>query len=100
MPFGKRSTRLEQGGKGHTIVHSVKYKCIYFLLPLGVLQMSSDFCIQTKNSEEYKVVKKHFGPIVNRIQHVLPVLANELFSRDLISDVEHGDAICHEQQPV
>ena len=55
--------------------------------------MASDVCIQSKNSEEYKVVKKHFGPIVRSIQHVLPVLANELFSSDLISDVEHGDAM-------
>ena len=55
--------------------------------------MASDFCIQSKNSEEYKVVQKHFEPIVSRIQHVLPKLANVLFSRDLISDVEHGDAM-------
>ena len=69
------------------------YTCADFLLPLGVLQMASDFCIQSKNSEEYKVVQKHFEPIVSRIQHVLPVLANVLFSRDLISDVEHDDAM-------
>ena len=45
------------------------------------------------NSEEYKVVKKLFSSIISRIEHDLPRLANELFSRDLISKFEHGNAM-------
>ena len=50
-----------------------------------------------KNSEEYKVVKKHFRSIISLIQHVLPMLANELFSRDFISEIEHGNAMNNNQ---
>ena len=51
------------------------------------------------NSEEYEVVKKRFGSIVSRTQPVLPVLANELFSRDLVSNIEHSNAM-NSNQPV
>ena len=56
--------------------------------------MASNF-----NSEEYEVVKKHIGSIVSRIQPNLPVLANELFSKDLVSKMEHSNAI-NSNQPV
>ena len=46
-----------------------------------------------KSSEEYKLVKKHLRSIVSLIQHVLPELAIELFSQDLVSDTEHGNAM-------
>ena len=56
--------------------------------------MASNF-----NSEEYEVVKKHIGSIVSRIQPNLPVLANELFSKDLVSKIEHSNAM-NSNQPV
>ena len=49
------------------------------------------------SSEEYKVVKKLFSSIISRIEHDLPRLANELFSRDLISKFEHGNAMNNNQ---
>ena len=49
--------------------------------------------LKGKNSGEYKVVKKLFSSIISPIQHVLPMLANKLFSRDLISEFEHGNAM-------
>ena len=50
-----------------------------------------------KNSEEYKVFKKLFRRITSLILHNLPVLADELFSRDFISEFEHGNAINNNQ---
>ena len=45
------------------------------------------------NSEEYKVVKKHFRSIITCIKSDLPVLANELFNRDFISEFEYDNAM-------
>ena len=45
------------------------------------------------NSEEYKVFKRLFKSIICRIEHDLPMLANELFSRDFISEFEHSNAM-------
>ena len=50
-----------------------------------------------KNSSEYKIVRILFGLIVKRSQYVLSVLANELFSKDLISVYEHGKATNNNQ---
>ena len=50
-----------------------------------------------KNSEEYKVFKKLFKSIISRIEHVLPMLANELFSRDFISEFEYSNAMNNNQ---
>ena len=50
-----------------------------------------------KDSSEYRVVKNRFSSIVSRSQYVLSVLANELFSKDLISDFEHGKAMSNNQ---
>ena len=50
-----------------------------------------------KNSEEYKVFKKLFKSIISRIQHDLPMLANELFSRELISEFEYSNAMNNNQ---
>ena len=60
--------------------------------------MASNF-EKGKSSEEYKVFKKLFRSITSLIQHDLPVLADELFSRDFISEFEHGNAI-NNNQPV
>ena len=59
--------------------------------------MASNSRKNSKDSPEYKAVKIQFGSIVKRSQFVLSVLANELFSKDLISDFEHGKAMNNNQ---
>ena len=59
--------------------------------------MASNSRKNGKDSSEYKVVKDQLRSIVNRSQYVLSVLAIELFSKDLISDFEHGKAINNNQ---
>ena len=46
-----------------------------------------------KDSSEYKVVRNQLVSIVKRSQHVLSILAGELFNIDLISDFELGKAM-------
>ena len=67
-----------------------------FILPYVAMASNSQ---KGKNSEEYKVVKKHFRSIITCIKRGLPVLANELFSRDFISEFEYDNAV-NINQPV
>ena len=46
-----------------------------------------------KASLEYKVVKSRLVPLVKQTQHELDELANGLFSKGLISQLEHSDAM-------
>ncbi len=50
-----------------------------------------------ENTSEYKIVRDHFGPLVKQCQHVLASFANELFSRELITEMECHNAIDNSQ---
>ncbi len=54
---------------------------------------------QGPNSSEYKAVRDHYGPLINKLQHVLVQMANEFFSKELISYHEKGDAVSSRQPP-
>ena len=67
----------------------------------------SEFKMATKGNKEnkgtstseYRAVQHHFGPLVKHLQHQLVEMANEFFSKKLISKSEHGDAVSSRQQP-
>ena len=95
-----RGFRLKQKKKRHVASpHSDEVVSPFYILfchSLFVAMASNSE--KGKNSVEYKVFKKLFRSITRLIQHDLPVLADELFSRDFISEFERGNAI--NNQPV
>ena len=56
----------------------------------NVITFSTDFKYTTQS---------YFGPLVKHLQHQLVEMANEFFSKKLISKSEHGDAVSSRQQP-
>ena len=68
-----------------------------YVAQLSVPSMASNSSKTGKNSSEYKVVKNQFGSIVKQSQHVLPMLASELFSNELIGELQHGKAMNNTQ---
>lgn len=46
-----------------------------------------------ENCEEYKVIKENLESVAHLVQVALPVLSNKLFSKNLISEFEHSNAV-------
>ena len=49
------------------------------------------------NTSEYMAVHDNYQPLVNRLQHVLVDMAGAFYSKKLISNSEHGDAVSSKQ---